>query len=112
MQRTCITLLLWAMLASSGCALARGGGGPRVTLGYADRGHLFAVQLRDALPGARGPSSGGRTLAARMGGNVCGTDIAYDAFYLGRFMSVTGFATNIHSRGDQMSLVVSNTTTG
>ena len=104
-------IVLCAVAVASGCASQHAAIGPRVTLGYTDRGHLFAVQLRDAAP-ARGPSSGAHALAARLGGNVCGTDIAYDAIHMGRFMSVSGFATNIHSTGDQLSIVVVNTTTG
>jgi hypothetical protein len=108
-------IVLCVMCAPSGCALTtrHGVSSPaRLELGYAGRDHLWAVRMRDAYPEQRGPSSGLHTLAAQLSGNVCGTDIAYDAKYEGRFMSVTGFATNIHSKGDQMSLVVVNSTTG
>src|SRR5271170_7699053 len=104
--------MLALLLCLSGCAHIDRKDRARITLGYTDRDHLVAVQLRDALAEPRGPSSGGHTLAARLGGNVCGTDIAFDASYLGRAMSLTGFATDIHSRGDQMSLVFTNTTNG
>jgi hypothetical protein len=103
-----IAVMFGGFLIGAGCATS----GPRVNLGYADRDHLFAVQLRDARAEAHGPSSGGHGLAARMGGNVCGTDIAYDAEYWGHYMAVTGFATNSHSQGDNLAIVITNTTSG
>ncbi|MCU1278624.1 MAG: hypothetical protein JWM53_2170 [bacterium] len=108
-------IVVCAICATAGCAFTArhdASSPARVKLGYASRDHLYAVQMRDTYPGQRGPSSGLHTFAAQLSGNVCGTDIAYDAKYLGRFMSVTGFATNIHSRGDEMSLVIVNSTTG
>jgi hypothetical protein len=107
-MRLTSSLILVAFL-TSGCAhhvaVARA---PRLTLGYTDRDHLFAVEMRHAYPAPRGPSSGLRAFAAQMGGNVCGTDIAYEAEYWGRFMSVTGFAMNSHSQGDTTSIVLLN----
>jgi hypothetical protein len=100
---TLASLSLTLLTLTSGCA--RLADKPRLSVGYAARDHLFAVQLRDAAPTARGPSSGVHGFAARMGGNVCGTDIAYDAEYHGRFMSVTGFATNAHSKNDDVAIV-------
>lgn len=98
------TLMLVAMAA--GCAGSQRVATSRTTLGYTDHDHLFAVTLRDVDAAARGPSSGARGLAARMGGNVCGADIAYDAEYAGRFMSVNGFVTNAHSKGDESNEVI------
>jgi hypothetical protein len=41
-----------------------------------------------------------------MGGSVCGTDIAYDAQYLGQSMSVSGFVTAGQSKGDEVHEVI------
>jgi hypothetical protein len=102
--------LLSGMTVTSGCAAHGHATGPisagRVPFGYTDREHLFAVQLRDAHSTSRGPSSGVHGMAARLGGNVCGTDIAFDAENWGQFMSLTGFVTNSHSKGDGMGIVV------
>jgi hypothetical protein len=99
---TFATLLSVSLLV--GCATSHQAIGPRVAAGYTDRDHLFALQLRDAS--SRGPSSGARGLAARLGGNVCGTDIAYDAHYNGQFMTVSGFATDSHSGVDNVTETV------
>jgi hypothetical protein len=97
-----IEIATLAMMLAGGCAASHQAAGPRVSAGYTDRDHLVALQLRDAA--GRGPSSGARGLAAHVGGNICGTDVAFDAEYWGRFMSISGFATNVHSEGDNFTI--------
>jgi hypothetical protein len=79
---------------------------PRMSYGYSDRNHLYSVELRDAYPATRGPSSGLHAFAASVDGNICGTNIAYDAMYFGRFMSVTGFATDIYGASASDTAVI------